>query len=84
MNIQTDLGEFNQCQTQLHQLYTDVLGGKGGNIIEFFAYRILYLLFASSTTGLFSHLLFLFLFLFLFVFLSFFLVPLTNPFFLQS
>ncbi|WFD43488.1 hypothetical protein MPSI1_002150 [Malassezia psittaci] len=36
-----DLGEYNQCQTQLRGLYTY---GLGGHPDEFLAYRILYLL----------------------------------------
>ncbi|KAI7866152.1 SAC3/GANP/Nin1/mts3/eIF-3 p25 family-domain-containing protein [Spinellus fusiger] len=36
-----DLGEYNQCQSQLKQLYVN---GISGNVMEFTAYRILYLL----------------------------------------
>jgi hypothetical protein len=54
--LQGDLGEFNQCQTQLRQLYEEL---HIGNIVEFTAYRILYALFANNMidiTGLLSEL----------------------------
>lgn len=44
-----DLGEFNQCQTQLRWLYQ--LGLKG-NPTEFKAYRILYFIHTANLTGL--------------------------------
>ncbi|KAF4126498.1 SAC3/GANP/Nin1/mts3/eIF-3 p25 family, partial [Geosmithia morbida] len=44
-----DIGEYNQCQTQLRSLYT--LGLKG-NPVEFKAYRILYFIHTASRTGL--------------------------------
>lgn len=44
-----DIGEYNQCQTQLRSLYT--LGLKG-NPIEFKAYRILYFIHTANRTGL--------------------------------
>lgn len=44
-----DIGEYNQCQTQLRFLYA--LGLKG-NPIEFKAYRILYFIHTANRTGL--------------------------------
>lgn len=44
-----DIGEYNQCQTQLRSLY--MLGLKG-NPIEFKAYRILYFIHTANRTGL--------------------------------
>lgn len=44
-----DLGEYNQCQTQLRSLYQ--LGLKG-QAIEFKAYRILYFIYTANRSGL--------------------------------
>ncbi|KAH6685952.1 SAC3/GANP domain-containing protein [Plectosphaerella plurivora] len=44
-----DLGEYNQCQTQLRMLYGS---GLKGNPIEFKAYRILYFIHTANRTGL--------------------------------
>ncbi|KAI4866232.1 SAC3/GANP/Nin1/mts3/eIF-3 p25 family-domain-containing protein [Hypoxylon rubiginosum] len=40
-----DLGEYNQCQTQLRALYK---AGHKGNPIEFKAYRILYFIYSAN------------------------------------
>lgn len=40
-----DLGEFNQCQTVLRDLYA---GGISGNQMEFLAYRLLYFIYQNS------------------------------------
>lgn len=42
---QGDLGEYNQCQTQLRALYSQRLDGKPG---EFLAYRILYFIYTCN------------------------------------
>ncbi|KAG1687957.1 hypothetical protein DVH05_002931 [Phytophthora capsici] len=39
-----DINEFNQCQTQLHELYEKLIPGEA---IEFLAYRILYCVYVS-------------------------------------
>lgn len=44
-----DLGEYNQCQTQLRALYAARLGG---HPMEFAAYGILYLLFTRNQTAI--------------------------------
>ncbi|RMD41699.1 hypothetical protein DV735_g3448, partial [Chaetothyriales sp. CBS 134920] len=44
-----DLGEYNQCQTQLKSLYEQKLGG---HPVEFKAYRILYLIHTRNRTDM--------------------------------
>jgi len=46
---QTDMGEYNQCQTQLRALYKQNLGGHPG---EFLAYRIFYFIYTRNRTGM--------------------------------
>lgn len=50
-----DLGEYNQCQTQLRALYKLRLGdggSSGGKEDEFLAYRILYLIYTRNRTDM--------------------------------
>jgi hypothetical protein len=50
-----DLGEYNQCQTQLRALYKMKLGpngGSGGHQDEFTAYRILYMIYTCNRTDM--------------------------------
>ncbi|KAL1626292.1 hypothetical protein SLS56_006959 [Neofusicoccum ribis] len=44
-----DLGEYNQCQTQLRALYSQKLGGHPA---EFLAYRILYFIYTQNRTDM--------------------------------
>ncbi|KAF2673402.1 SAC3/GANP domain protein [Microthyrium microscopicum] len=44
-----DLGEYNQCQTQLRALYTLKLGGRPS---EFMAYRILYMIYSANRSSM--------------------------------
>lgn len=51
IDVQGDLGEYNQCQTRLSELYEE---GIKGSRLEFLAYRILYLLYTQNRSGIFS------------------------------
>jgi hypothetical protein len=46
---QGDLGEYNQCQSQLRELYKH---GLEGHPMEFLAYRILYLVHTRNRSGM--------------------------------
>lgn len=50
---QGDLGEYNQCQTQLRELYKKGIPGREN---EFIAYRLLYLLYAQNHAGMYLNL----------------------------
>ncbi|RKP10863.1 SAC3/GANP/Nin1/mts3/eIF-3 p25 family-domain-containing protein, partial [Thamnocephalis sphaerospora] len=47
--MNSDLGEYNQCQTQLRQLYAYNLPG---DVVEFTAYRILYMLHTRNSADI--------------------------------
>ena len=46
--LQGDLGEYNQCQTQLKELYKLSIPG---HVMEFTAYRLLYFLHTKNRSG---------------------------------
>jgi len=48
LHSQKDLGEYNQCQTMLRQLYEL---GISGHPLEFLSYRIIYLLHTRNRSG---------------------------------
>ena len=54
--VAKDFGEFNQCMSQLEQLYSsDAFTSKElVNKPEFLAYRLLYFIYTNNSTGLFS------------------------------
>lgn len=47
-----DLGEFNQCLSQLQQLYPSVAASERQHQLEFFAYRIIYTIITHNDYGL--------------------------------
>jgi SAC3 family protein LENG8/THP3 len=49
--MQGDLGEYNQCQTRLSELYEE---GLKGARLEFLAYRIIYTLYTQNRSGMLS------------------------------
>lgn len=50
--VQSDLGEYNQCQSMLLMLYEHNLPGHPD---EFLAYRILYMLHTKNKSGAWIH-----------------------------
>lgn len=47
----TDLNQYNQCQTQLKDLYEELGDAAGGSPFEFLAYRILYMIKTGNRRG---------------------------------